>query len=53
VEHIDEGISILTGVKAGKRKKDGKFEEDTINARVDARTEELARQMTTFYPDKK
>ncbi len=49
VEHIDEGISILTGVKAGKRKKGGKFEKDSVNAKVDARIGELAGQMRDYH----
>ena len=37
VNTIDEGLEILTGVKAGKRHKDGKFEKDSIHDRVDRR----------------
>jgi lon-related putative ATP-dependent protease len=48
VSHIDEGISILTGVSAGKRGDDGTFEADTVNARVDNRLGELARQIRAF-----
>ena len=34
-KNIDEGIEVLTGTKAGVRIKDGKFEEGTVNYRVD------------------
>ena len=35
VKHIDDGIEILTGIKAGKRQKSGNFEPKTIHAAVD------------------
>jgi predicted ATP-dependent protease len=54
VRTIDEGIAILTGVKAGVRREDGTFEEGTVNARVAARmaelTETLARSGRTEGP---
>jgi len=31
VKTIDEGIEVLTGVKAGARKPDGSYEEGTVN----------------------
>jgi len=48
VKTIDEGIEILTGAKAGKRKKDGTFEEGTANYLVDQKLEELARKSKEF-----
>jgi predicted ATP-dependent protease len=48
VKSIDEGISILTGVKAGARNEDGSFEKDSVNARVDQKIEHLANQMKAF-----
>ena len=45
---IDEGIEVLTGVRAGQRKKDGTFEERTVNYRVDKRLRELAETMRSF-----
>ena len=48
VSHIDEGISILTGVKAGALREDGTFEEGSVNERVDAKIEKLARQLKAF-----
>ncbi len=48
VKNVDEGIEILTGVKAGARKEDGTFEEDSVNDRVDRRLRELAETMRDF-----
>jgi lon-related putative ATP-dependent protease len=48
VNTIDEGIEILTGVKAGQRQPDGGFEANTVNAQVDARLAELARLLAKF-----
>jgi lon-related putative ATP-dependent protease len=41
VKTIDEGIEILTGVKAGVRKKDGTYPKNTINALVDEKLRTL------------
>jgi lon-related putative ATP-dependent protease len=35
VENVDQAIHLLTGVNAGKREPLGRFEEDTVNARVE------------------
>jgi lon-related putative ATP-dependent protease len=48
VEHIDEGIEILTGVKAGKKQKDGTYPEGTINALVKAKLNQMAKRLTEF-----
>jgi lon-related putative ATP-dependent protease len=48
VRTIDEGIEILTGVKAGVRQSDWSFEPDTVNARVDQRLREMAETMQRF-----
>jgi len=48
VKTIDEGIEILTGVKAGLRKEDGTFEEGTVNERVDKRLRELTQTLLKF-----
>jgi len=45
VSTIEEGIEILTGVKAGKMGSDGKYEEGTINYRINKKIEELAEKM--------
>jgi lon-related putative ATP-dependent protease len=44
VETIDQGIEVLTGVKAGTRKKDGSWQKDTVNFRVAARLERYVQQ---------
>jgi predicted ATP-dependent protease len=48
VKTIDEGIEALTGMKAGKRKADGAFEENTINYKVDKRLREMAEKLKEF-----
>jgi lon-related putative ATP-dependent protease len=48
VSTIDEGIEILTGVKAGARNKKGAFPPDSINGLVEARLNQLADQRRAF-----
>ncbi len=48
VKTIDEGIEILTGIKAGERKEDGTFEEGTVNYLVDQELQRLAKSWKTF-----
>ena len=48
VSTIDEGIEMLTGVKAGERRKDGAFEPNTLNERVDRRLKVMAETLTRF-----
>jgi predicted ATP-dependent protease len=48
VRTVDEGMEILTGVKAGKRRKDGTFEKETVNYKVDERLKEMAEKLKTF-----
>jgi len=48
VKTIDEGIEILTGVKAGKRRPDGTFEEESVNYMVDRRLAEMAEKLREF-----
>ncbi len=48
VATIDEGIEVLTGVKAGERQPDGTFEEGTVNYLVDKRLGEMADTMKEF-----
>ena len=45
---IDEGIEILTGVKAGSMQPDGSFEEGSVNQRVSKRLREMARNLRDF-----
>lgn len=51
VKTIDEGIEILTGVKAGKRKKDGTYTKNTINALVDEKLKNLADELIAYGKD--
>jgi lon-related putative ATP-dependent protease len=48
VDHIDEGIEILTGVKAGQRGPDGRFEPGTINALVEDKLNAFAERARSF-----
>jgi lon-related putative ATP-dependent protease len=48
VKSIDEGIEILTEVRAGERKKDGTFEDGTVNYLVDQELQRLAKSWKTF-----
>ncbi len=34
VKHVDEGIEILTGIKAGRKLKSGRYQKDTVNELV-------------------
>jgi len=48
IQTIDQGIEILTAVKAGKRKEDGTFEEETVNTLVDKELQRLASSWKEF-----
>jgi ATP-dependent Lon protease len=48
IKTIDEGIEILTGIKAGRRRKDGSFEDGTVNDQVDQELQRLATSWKTF-----
>ncbi|MCX8061899.1 MAG: hypothetical protein N3D16_04910, partial [Anaerolineales bacterium] len=48
VNTVEEGIEILSGIPAGKRSEDGRYEEDTLFARVDARLRQMAEQIEHF-----
>jgi predicted ATP-dependent protease len=50
VSTIDQGIEILTGINAGARRKDGAFEKETVNERVDKRLREMAQKLREFPP---
>ncbi|MFX1485827.1 MAG: Lon protease family protein [Promethearchaeota archaeon] len=50
VSSIDEGVEVLTGVRAGKRKPDDEFEEGTVNFAVDKRLREMAEKIKE-YPE--
>lgn len=51
VTSIEEGIEILTGKKAGARRKDGTYPKGSIYALADQRLAELARGMVNFGKD--
>jgi lon-related putative ATP-dependent protease len=48
VTTLEEGIEILTGVKAGRRDSHGMFEPDTVYAYVDRRLHEMANTLKAF-----
>ncbi len=43
IDTVDQGIEILTGIKAGKRRADGSFEPHTVYARVDEKLKHYAK----------
>jgi predicted ATP-dependent protease len=48
IETIEDGIEVLTGVKAGERAKDGTFEKNSIFDRADTRLDQIAKDMAKF-----
>jgi lon-related putative ATP-dependent protease len=48
VKTIDQGVEVLTSVKAGQRLENGTFEPDSLNDRVDRRLRAFAQKMTQF-----
>jgi lon-related putative ATP-dependent protease len=48
VKTIDEGIEVLTGVKAGEKREDGTYEEGTINFKVNEHLKEMAGKLKEF-----
>lgn len=48
INHIDEGLEILTGVKAGKRDKKGQYSVGSINRGVDDRLIDFAHMRRAF-----
>jgi predicted ATP-dependent protease len=48
VRSVEEGIEILTGVKAGRRRKDDSWSPDSVFDRVDRRLEELVRGLKNY-----
>ncbi|WP_010246728.1 Lon protease family protein [Acetivibrio cellulolyticus] len=53
VKTIDEGIEILTGIKAGEKKKDGTYPAGTINYLVYEKLKKYAQTAAGFYKDEK
>jgi len=48
VATVEQGIEILTGVKAGQRTPDGKLEPDTVFALVDQRLRDMAQTLKEY-----
>lgn len=48
VATIDEGVEILTGMKAGQRDKNGRFPEGTLHHKVQTRLRQLAEDLSKF-----
>jgi predicted ATP-dependent protease len=48
VSRVEQGIELLTGIKAGERGGDGKFPEGSVFQLVDHRLSEMARMMKEF-----
>ncbi|GAC1702192.1 MAG: ATP-binding protein [Candidatus Acidiferrum sp.] len=48
VGHVEQGIEILTGIKAGKPNAQGRFENDTVFGLVDERLRNMARVLKEF-----
>jgi predicted ATP-dependent protease len=48
VKTIDQGIEVLTDVKAGERREDGTFENGTVNHKVDKRLKNMAEKLREF-----
>ncbi|MFQ5586133.1 MAG: Lon protease family protein [Thermodesulfobacteriota bacterium] len=48
IEHIDEGIEILTGLPAGERQPDGAYPEGSVNDRVSKKLTGLAKTLKAF-----
>jgi predicted ATP-dependent protease len=48
VDHVDQGIELLTGIPAGEPNEEGEFPEGTINYLVNERLEDLAHGIKEF-----
>ena len=48
IEHVDQGIELLTGVPAGEREQDGTWSAASINALVEQRLQEMADSTRKF-----
>ena len=48
IDHVDQGIEILTGIRAGQRDESGRYPEETINARVVKRLDEMAENLRSY-----
>ena len=48
IEHVDEGLEILTGMEVGLRDSSGRFPEGTLNDLAEKRLSELAKGLKEF-----
>jgi lon-related putative ATP-dependent protease len=48
VKTIDEGIEVLTGLRAGKKKPDGSYPVNTLNHKVDKKLREMASKLQKY-----
>jgi predicted ATP-dependent protease len=48
IQAIDQGIEVLTGVKAGEKKPDGTYPEGTVNFLVDKQLNQYAENLKSF-----
>ncbi len=48
IDHIDQGIELLTGRPAGERRPDGSYPPDSVHDAVQARLRALAEGMRAF-----
>jgi len=48
VEHVDQGITLLTGLAAGERGRDGRFERGTVHRKAEDRLRAFARVRKAF-----
>lgn len=48
VEHVEEGIELLTGIPAGQRDEDGRFPDGSVFARAEARLAAFAENQRRF-----
>jgi len=48
LSHVDEGIEILTGMPAGKRRSDGRYARTTVNGQVQLRLEQMTEDLRDF-----
>jgi lon-related putative ATP-dependent protease len=51
VEHIDQGMEILTGIDTGEKLADGTYPEHTINGMVKRRLENMAKRLAHYAKD--
>ncbi|MGE4492047.1 MAG: hypothetical protein AB7E65_06335, partial [Syntrophotalea sp.] len=48
VDHIDDGLEILTGIPAGQRQADGSWPEGTMNFMVNERLLQMVETLRSF-----